>query len=227
MTTFTVDVRAAAVLGGLRNSEKRIGYAVVNAINDTAKLIQKEERRRVGRQFTVRKTDFVMRQAAVIKPFASVAEKRFEARIAVGQKPRLLLSQFEAGGERRPFTPGAQSVAVPITGTARPNRQSSVPAQLHVKALKLRRIARVGGRRRKKGERAPIEGLQGTYVVPSVGIFQRLGRQRSRILYAFKRGLRLDRRLGFVTTAEAVARRSFGFALGRQIADTIRRNFGR
>ena len=60
----------------LRNGQRRLAYAVVNAINNTAKRIQEAERRRVEEEFTVRKRDFLRREAAKIKPFASVKQGR-------------------------------------------------------------------------------------------------------------------------------------------------------
>ena len=48
----------------LQNGQRRLAYAVVNAINNTAKRIQDAERRRVEEEFTVRKKEFIRRQAA-------------------------------------------------------------------------------------------------------------------------------------------------------------------
>ena len=105
----------------LRNGQRRLAYATVNAINNTAKRIQAAERRRVEKEFTVRKKNFIQRQAAIIKPFANVKQGRPYAEISVGQKPRLLLSAFERGAERKPSTPSARRVAEPVIGgPARP-----------------------------------------------------------------------------------------------------------
>jgi len=88
----------------------------VDAINNTTKRIQTAERQRVEDAFTIRKKDSMRREAAVIKAFANVHQGRAYAEIAVGQKPRLLLSAFERGAERKPFTPGARSVVEPVVG---------------------------------------------------------------------------------------------------------------
>ena len=133
--TLTVDVRAANVLAGLRKAEKRISYAVANALNDTVKAVQRAEREHVGRAFTVRKPEFIGREAAVIRgaDWASAPAGRLQARVSVGQKPRLLLGEFEAGGVRRPFA--GRRIAVPLTGgPARPSFASPVPAAFRISA---------------------------------------------------------------------------------------------
>lgn len=129
---------------------KRLVYAVVNAINSTAKLIQAAEVEHVRDVFTVRKAQFMLGSpsrpggaAARIKPFASVKDARPYAEISVGagsqaSNRRLLLSQFEEGGIRKPFTPGAKAVAVPITGRpARPSSGRGVPPEYTFAGLKL------------------------------------------------------------------------------------------
>ena len=137
---LTVDVKEASALLVLRNGGKRVAFAVVNALNSSIKAAQKGEQANVDRKFTVRKSEFVRRQAAVIKlegkgsGFASVGVGRYEARMQVGEKKRLLLSAFEKGGSRRSamtatgFVPKGKSEAVPVTGgPARPSKQASVP----------------------------------------------------------------------------------------------------
>jgi hypothetical protein len=118
-----LQIDTAPLLLRLKNGEKRLAYAVVNAINSTAKRVQEAERERVLRAFVVRKRDFILREAAIIKPFASVKQGRPYAEISVGDKQRLLLRKFEQGAAREPFTPGAKSVAVPLLG--RPARPRS------------------------------------------------------------------------------------------------------
>lgn len=145
-----VDVKDASALLMLRNGGKRMAYAVVNALNDTIKHVQKVEVANVGHLFTLRKGEFVKRNAAVIKQagkgsgFASVGSGRYEARVQVGQKKRLLLAGFEAGNDRKSemiasgYTPKGKSSAVPIIGRpARPSKQSSVPDAFTIKGLNL------------------------------------------------------------------------------------------
>jgi hypothetical protein len=69
-----LQIDCASLVLRLENGQRRLAYVVVNAINATAKRIQATERRHIEQEFTIRKKDFVLRQAAVIKPFASVKQ---------------------------------------------------------------------------------------------------------------------------------------------------------
>jgi len=97
-----VQIDVAPLLLRLRNGEKRLAYGVVNALNATARRIQDAERERVQSTFVLRKRDFILREIAKIRrtSFANVRQGRAWVEIEVGQKRRLLLSQFEAGGTR-------------------------------------------------------------------------------------------------------------------------------
>jgi len=224
----TVDVRKAVVLLALRNGAKRMTYSVANAINTTAKSIQRHQREHTGQQFVVRK-EFTRRQASIIKPFASPAKGIMHARLSVGQPDRFLLGGFEQGAERRPFTPGAKRVGVPVIGGARPSKAASVDPQLTFQRLAIRpKPGRGRGRRRSSG-RAPLVGRLGTFIArtarqPEGGVFQRTGPGRGdvRLLYAFvAHPPRLDRRLRFIPIAEDVTRREFP----RHLGDEIRKTF--
>lgn len=160
-----VQVDTAQLLLRLEKGEKRLAYAVVNAINKTALRIQEAERERVRRQFVVRKQDFIMREAAIVKPFASVKQARPFAEISVGDKKRLLLRAFEKGAERKPFTPGAKSVAVPLLGRpARPSIASPVPPAFRFSGMKLKAFYK--GKRltnRRRGRKTSDVDLHGEY----------------------------------------------------------------
>jgi hypothetical protein len=204
----------------LQNGQRRLAYAVVNAVNNTAKRIQMAERRRIDEEFTVRKKDFIRREAAVIKPFASVRQARAYAEIAVGQKPRLLLSAFERGAERKPFTPSARRVAEPVVGgPARPRFSAQVIPELRVGKLRFDRTKT--GRRRAGVTRTK------TYLVPKVGIFQRVGKAATRAVYVFTRGKKIAPRLHFVETAEKEADKWFREEMEREVVNAIARARGR
>jgi len=198
----------------LRNGEKRLAYAVVNAINKTAKRIQEAEREHVESEFTLRKREFILQQAAILKPFASVRQGRPFAEIAVGQRDRLLLSQYEKGAERVPLTPGARRWGAPIIGgAARPSFASKIVPQLEIRRLKFERTKT--GRRRKA-----VRDTR-TYLIPRVGIFQRLGKNASRIIYFFSRGSRLKPRLQFVQIAQKESNRWFKEEMEREVIKAI------
>jgi hypothetical protein len=214
-----LQIDSTALVLRLRNGKRRLAYAVVNAINNTAKRIQDAERRRVEEVFTVRRQDFIRREAAVIKPFANVREARPYAEIAVGQKPRLLLSAFERGFEREPFTAGAQRVAEPVIGgPARPQFPEQVASDLLMRKLRFDRTKR--GRRR-----AGVTKTK-TYLVPQVGIFQRVSKEATRIVYFFSRGKRIKPRLEFVVTAEKEGKKWFAEEMEREVVNAIARARG-
>jgi hypothetical protein len=215
-----MQIDSASLVLRLRNGQRRLAYATVNAINNTAKRIQAAERRRVEEEFTVRKKQFILRQAAVIKPFANVKQGRPYAEIGVGQKPRLLLSAFERGAERKPSTQGARRVAEPVVGgPARPRFSQPVPPELRVKRLRFDRT--------KTGKRRVGVTRTKTYLVPSVGIFQRTGPESSRLVYFFSRGKRLKPRLRFVATAKKESDRWFREEMEKEVLNAIARAKGK
>lgn len=256
MVTVQVDVRAADLLKGLRNGEKRMAYAVVNAINYTAREVQKAAHERVRAEFIVRRPQFLFGSpgrpggvAGKISPFANVSAGRMFARVFVdggGSKGgKVLLPGFESGAERKPATPGAKHVAVPLTGRpARPSIAAGVPPAFTIAGLKLREFrAGKAVRRRRRGGAAATgvhdtdgrlrlpssesgvqwKGLQRTFLVPGLGIFQRIGPARGdiRLIYAFTRPFRLEPRLRFESTATEVANREFGPALLFEVDKTL------
>lgn len=207
-----------------RSPEKKIAYAVANAINKTAKLAQRAIQLHAGDIFKIRRPDFIKRQVAILKPFASASQGRPFAEIAVGQKPRLLLPMFEQGGSRSGFV--GKNVAVPFIGGARLSPESQVPESLTVKGLKIRAFS--GGKRLTKRTRPgaagakQYKGLLGSYLVPEVGIFQRIGRAiRGKILYAFARQVRIPAGLDFVDTVQGIADRNFAKFLREEISAAV------
>jgi len=217
---INLQIDSAQLLLRLRNGQRRLAYAAVNAVNNTAKRIQAAERRRVEEEFTVRKKEFIRREAAIIKPFASVKQGRAFAEISVGQKPRLLLSAFERGAMRKPATSAAKSVAEPVVGgPARSRFTQPVTPELRLRRLRFDRT--------KTGKRRAGVTRTRTYLVPEVGIFQRVGKEASRMVYIFTRGKRIKPRLRFVETARKEARRWFREEMQREVVNAIARARGK
>lgn len=239
---FEIRIDAARPLAVLRNGGRRMQYAIVNGLNDTAKDVQKAARERVTSTLTVRKSEFIKRQAAIID-FASVSGKRFQARIAVGQKERLLLSLLEAGGERKSFG-GGRRVAVPRTGgPARPDFAQPVPAALRIRALRLIKVVAGQVMRTKKGRsrrerrdvtfkahvtstgKVQIKGRQRTFVLtstakaPEGGIYQRVGPGPDdiRLIYPFVQSPALKPILRWIETAKRTAGHHFASNLNRRV----------
>jgi hypothetical protein len=159
-----LQIDSAQLALRLRNGERRLAYAVVNAINNTAKRIQHVERRRVEEEFTVRKSDFIRREAAIIKPFANVPQGRAHAEITVGQKPRLLLSAFERRAEHKPFSRSARGLAEPVVGG--PMRPQFAQPVTHPNCAS----GDYAFDRTKTGRRRAGVTRTRTYLVPRVGL---------------------------------------------------------
>ncbi len=223
----------------MRNGQKRLAYAVVNAINATMRRVQEAERAEFKKEFVIRKEEFISRNAAVIKPFASVSQARPYAEIAVGQKPRLLLSVFERGGTKEPATPGAKNIAVPVKGSpARPTFAASVPELLWIGKLRFsptRPLPGLGRTKKGNARRSRLRktsgilyGQQGTYLMPKVGVFQRQqGSRVRRLLYSFKPQATLKPRLHFVRVAQEQGGVWFKEEMEKQVINAIARDKGR
>jgi hypothetical protein len=241
-----VEVRAAGVLAGLRNGDKRMAYAIANSLNDQIKSIQTGERASVQRKFKVRARaqQFIERQSAYIAPsdFASATARRFQARVSVAVKTRFLLAGFETGAERHGFVSPRGRAAVPIIGgPARPSFGSSVPSAFQYVRLNIRPV--IEGKKVKRGGRrdlafrihqtgtgkVQLKGSQRTFVLthtvkqPQGGAYQRVGPKRGdlRLVYGFTRPKHLDRRLGYEALARDIARREFAARLLKQVTDTL------
>jgi len=127
---LTVDDRE--LFARMAKGQRRLAFAAVNAINAAARDVQVAWFENVRRKFTIRDERFFFGTpgrpggaAARIRFFASVGKGRAFAEVEVsgplsrgGSARRTLLPEFERGGVRAPFTPGAKHVAVPITGGA-------------------------------------------------------------------------------------------------------------
>lgn len=174
-------------------------------------------------------------RATVERPWAEFGISAMEKRRVGGKGGPILLAGFETGEERRPFTPFAKSIAVPLIGRpARPSIRGPVPPVMRIANLKLQayyRGAKIvrkqrGGHRRGLGVFANYgylnlsgmqgmqwKGLQRTFLLPHTaraplgGIFQRFGRGRDQIreVYSFIPPFPLDTRLHYVSLAQQVA----------------------
>jgi len=250
MIAVRVSVDTTQLLLRLRNGERRLAYAVAGALNATARDIQAAEHENVRRKFIVRNERFLFGSpgrpggaAGRISPFANAKQGRPFVEVSVsastmGGSRRLLLGIFEEGGERKPFTPGAQSVAVPLEGRpARPSIRRGVPPQYTFQGLRFRAFHR--GRRmpvkRASGSEATLfgeygrrgdvqrdsgiqwKGAERTFILTHTkreefgGVFQRIGPKRGDIreIYAFRRGIQLPSRLGFIAIARRVTSERF------------------
>lgn len=199
---INAKVDIAKLVDNSLKAQKNLAYSVVQGINATAKQIQDAERDNLAKRLTIRTSQtkqFLERQAAVIKPFASVKQGRIYAEVAIGQKDKLLLSGLETGAERKPFV--GKVIAQPITGSpARPGFSDPVVKQFTFKSMQLK--AQQG----KHGE-VRYEGKRGTFTIPGIGVFVRNGKGKRDIemLYAYASHQKLPKKLGWISRAQAVA----------------------
>jgi hypothetical protein len=185
----------------MRNGEKRLAYATVNAVNNTAKRIQQAEFASMRDRFIIRNPRFFFGTperpggvAARIKPFASVKQQRPFSEVFVAQaadqksQRRLLLSIFERGGTKEPRQ-GAQSVAIPLTGRARPSKAEPVSREYTFAGMGLKAF-HAGTRltqERRKGNKTRKVGIGlfdefGRVGLPTEGAIQWKGRNRTFLL---------------------------------------------
>jgi len=169
MIKFDIDIRGLEAKSLLES--KRLAYSTTTAINRTMLEIQREERAELDRRFTIRKNDFMYRLIKIFR-FATVF-KGIGPQLVYGEmgidnsKTRVLLSDFVEGGYKDPAL--GKHVAVPVTGSAaRPAFSDPVVAALQISKLDLQPHVTMGGTTQWKG-------LQRTFVIPGVGIFQRGG----------------------------------------------------
>ena len=122
------------------------------------------------------------------RPFAELTGGIMSTKLPEADRHRgILFSYFETGGTRRPFTPGAKSVAEPVKGAARPSWPEKVLPQYKFSALQLRPWYKppgsaIPGRKGKhpvKQSRLPLpagrRATPGYYAIPGIQWKGRLG----------------------------------------------------
>lgn len=212
------EFRLAGFGALLEDLPRRLAFAGVATLNKTALRFQRHMREEADRVFEVRRRDFVLRQIAVIQPFASVPQGRLYVEIYIGRRSKLLLSMFERGGVRAPMTAGATRVAVPITGgAARPSFSDQVTPTLRYKALRLRR------RDRRRDSHAVPQGLERTYLIPGTGIFQRVSPTVTLQIFSLEEAPPIPRRLDFHGDAKLYLPRWVREEGEREYAEALRR----
>lgn len=240
----------------MRKGESKVVYGAVNVINRTLVRGQMAVQVHVDERYMVRKREFVMRQAAYISPqsFASVPRGQLWGEVAVGQKPRLLLAEFEHGGTREPFA--GKNVAVPVVGeAARPSWSESVRPEFTFTSLSIVKTTPTGEVERTKSGRArrqrvrglafrrhetrfgliQFKGARRTFILAETehlalgGVFQRIGPKAGdiRLLYSFVPPFHMDDSLEFVHTVTETAQRWMPEELQQAMIDALQHEAGR
>lgn len=156
---------------------RQLPYAANNAITKTAKEAVDAGRNALQRELTIRK-QFILNRIKILQ-YSKVGN--LTAIIGVDtnvQGAPLLLGFLEEGGTKEPIA--GEGIAIPLTGeAARPSFSQSVPTSFRY--VNLRFIAN--------------KGLRNTFIIPNVGVFQRIatGRTSSDIvqIYSFRPSARL------------------------------------
>jgi hypothetical protein len=206
---YKLDISGALALFDL--ILKKVPYATNNALTRTARELVVVERGELSREFQIRK-QFILNRVQITK-WSKVSSLWTEVSINKNvQGGELLLTMFEAGGEKLPDL--GSEIAVPLTGTAaRPTFAASNATALAYKKLGIEKhVTELG--------KIQYKGAKRTFVIPGVGIFQRnedkrrskrakkgesSGRKESgaTLIYSFKRAVPLRAQMHFVATARS------------------------
>ena len=202
---LNVKIDTRALKARTLREAKRLAFSTAQALNETAKEVQREERANLDRKFTIRRKAFMKRLVKIFK-FANARQGRPFVEIGIDPTRKgVLLPIFEEGGTK-PGLRGSDVAIVPITGgPARPTFRRRVPPRFRISQLAF------GGKssadtRPKPGKDAR-KGKLGTFMTHT-GIFQRV-RKRIRTLYIFSLRVRLKKNLGFIPIARRVFNREF------------------
>jgi hypothetical protein len=182
---------------------RQLPYALNNAITETAKLVVAAGQFELRRALTIRK-DFLPRRFRIVQ-YSRVTN--LTAVIAIDTRVAgspLLVGFFEEGGEKTPMH--GPELAIPITGQPeRPSIGENIPSSLLYKNLLIQRG----------------KGLRHTFVIPGIGVFQRIGpfgrvwnktthqletvnKGATQILYAFKASAPLHERTQLIAVSKRV-----------------------
>lgn len=212
----SVDISGALALTDL--ILKKVPFATNNALTRTARELVEVERNQLKSEFQIRK-QFILNRVQITKYSRPGSLWTMVAINKNVQGGELLLSIFEEGGTKTPEL--GSELAVPLTGSAaRPSFAQSVRPSLLYKALGMQKHVTDMGKIQYKGDRR-------TFVIPGVGVFQRLssrqlavrakkgqssGRDESGavMIYSFKHNVPLRAQMHFVRTAREFVASRFG-----------------
>ena len=247
-----VSIDATKLLRDLPNYERAVTYEVIGATNRTLERVAAAVEHRVDERFVIRKRTFWFgpRGFAARITRASFGKKdRPYGEVAIGETSKggpFLGPRFERGGVKKPTTPGAKRVAVPITGRpARPGINQGIDPRFTFAGMKLTAFRGKKKLRRKRKGRTVDQGLLGefgraqidqpvgavqwkgkerTFLLPR-GVVQRIGPGRDdyRTIWSFIAPPTIPADLRWVETAEREARRWFVEELEQGVIKAITR----
>jgi hypothetical protein len=208
--SYQIEVDISQVVKLAEKVLRKLPYVLNDSITEVAKLVVEAEREQLARDFTIRK-NFLTGRFKVLQ-YSRTSD--LTAIVGIDNRVQgspLLLGFFEEGGEKLP-TSGPE-LAIPLTGeAARPSFASSIPTALLYKNLQISLKV--------QGKTAVFPGLQNTYLVEGVGVFQRSGKD-SELIYSFKRSAPLRPRTHMIELAQVVIRDSFARIFNKNFVDEI------
>lgn len=223
LTEITVD--AKDFLSLLTRLSSFAPRAQEVAINRTVEEVLAEARTIIRRNFTVRVPGFILppvqlprvwrADAKRNRLFAVAALGDFDGRNSIGARRSLILSKFEAGGQR---DAGTLPIAIP-TKAARPSPSSVVPRKLYPRNLigefnQEGTLTGLGRKARTKGKRQKAVGrffVLGSSADRFWGVYERTGPAESdvRRLWTFRRRIPIPQRLPFTATTQRIVATRF------------------
>lgn len=189
------EIDISVVLKVFATVLKKISFATNNALTRVAKEMRDEGQKEIAADFTIRKR-FILTRLKILQ-YSKVSD--LTAIVGIDAKVQgspLLLGMFEEGGTKEPAH--GSELAVPITGSpARPSFQDQVPT-----ALRYSRLQFVAGKGKKK-----------TFIVPGVGIFERIAPGNSPdatvLIYKFESSAPLKKHMNLIAVMVEVVNARF------------------
>lgn len=179
---ISVDIDTEEVVKLTAAVLRQLPYAANNAITRTAKEAVDAGRQEIAADLTLRK-NFILNRIRILQ-YSKVSN--LTAIVGLDTKVQgapLILGFLEEGGEKQPLY--GSDLAIPITGEpARPTFAQSVLTKFRYKNLRFN---------------ANRKGRLKTFIVPNVGIFQRIAAGNSPdatvLVYSFKASARLPKHI--------------------------------
>lgn len=224
-------MRIGVSVTGIKELQAKLGkysnqlpFAASKALNTTANQIQRAVQDDLATQFTLRRPDFIKR-TIYRKPGEDFARKAFLVAAVRVDERRDLLAKFQKPGTKVP----RQGRSLSLPGDVKRNKADIVTRGNRPRAFNLQKVGQL------------TRGDRRTFVIERGGapwlLLQRVGRstRRSRagraatgrdpqvrVLWIFKRSVRIPKRLPFYEQARRVVRGGLNENLRVALADAIR-----
>lgn len=207
MIDTSIDISVA--LKVFATVTKKLSFATNNALTRVAKECVDEGQKEIAADFTIRKR-FILTRLKILQ-YSKV--KNLTTIVGIDPKVQgspLLLGFFEEGGTKEPQA--GDAIAIPITGSpARPGFQDAIKTALKYVNLHIQQG----------------KGRQRTFVVPGVGIFERIkpgnGPDATVLIYKFQGSAPLKKHMGIIAVMSNVVSTRFNAIFWEEFEKEITR----